>query len=89
MEQSNSEVISASEIAKFDFCPFRWYIEKKGLIDKTKQMDNGAIQRGISEHKKLAVEVEKYRERSVISVILFIVLLLIFLYISLTLLTHA
>lgn len=92
MEQNISEIISVSEIGKFDYCPFGWYIEKKGLIDEIKDKDrnyNEAIQRGIEEHKKFVIEVEKYREHSVIRVILFIVLILIFLYVSLTLLVSA
>ncbi|MEM3927889.1 MAG: hypothetical protein QXT07_02955 [Archaeoglobaceae archaeon] len=84
MEKRDLEIIHSSEIGKFEFCPFGWYIEKKGLIDGIKERD--AILRGFEEHKRFAAEIEKYGKRSAVSTFLFIALILAFLYVALLLL---
>ncbi|MEM2446456.1 MAG: hypothetical protein QW734_07345 [Candidatus Bathyarchaeia archaeon] len=86
MDKEDLETIHASEIGKFDFCPFGWYIEKKGLVDGIKEQNHRAILRGFEEHKRFAVEIEKCGTHSVVSTFLFIALILAFLYVALLLL---
>lgn len=88
MNKGPEKPIYASEIGKFDFCPFGWYLEKKGIVKEIAEregIDTGLElrKRGTSEHERFEKEIRSSRKHSIASTILFIALLLAFLYVAL------
>ena len=79
---NNSDIISASELGQYHYCPVSWYLQRCGYKPKSKYLETGK-----KKHEELGITIEsvnqnirRYRTLEIIGYLFLFIGVLIFLF---------